>query len=126
MTSNDVIRRRDKQSDASGDSGPVRAKLAAMARAWHQSLDAYLRDVLTREADTPTMSEVLADIEAIKRATGLTGTMCSPRLRAAAQEQVAVAFGVIPVMVWRWSGRWSGADGQGWSRPAESHGGRRS
>jgi len=29
--------------------------------------------VLTREADTPTMSEVLADVEAIRRPTGLTG-----------------------------------------------------
>jgi hypothetical protein len=51
----------------------VRATLAARARARHQSLNAYLIDVLTREADTPTMSEVLAEIEAIRRPTGLTG-----------------------------------------------------
>jgi len=51
----------------------VRAMLAARAKARHQSLNAYLIDVLTREADTPTMSEVLADVEAIRRPTGLTG-----------------------------------------------------
>jgi hypothetical protein len=51
----------------------VRATLAARARARHQSLNAYLIEVLTREADTPTMAEVLADIEAIRRPTGLTG-----------------------------------------------------
>ncbi len=38
-----------------------------------QSLNAYLIDVLTRQAETPTMSEVLADVEAIRRPTGLTG-----------------------------------------------------
>ena len=51
----------------------VRATLAARAKARHHSLNAYLIEVLTREADTPTMSEVLADIEAIRRPTGLTG-----------------------------------------------------
>jgi len=51
----------------------VRAMLAARAKARHQSLNAYLIDVLTREADTATMSEVLADVEAIRRPTGLTG-----------------------------------------------------
>ena len=29
--------------------------------------------------------------------------LCSPRLKAASQEQVAAAFGVIPVTVWRWA-----------------------
>ena len=29
--------------------------------------------------------------------------LCSPRLRAASQAQVAAAFGVIPVTVWRWA-----------------------
>jgi transposase len=29
--------------------------------------------------------------------------LCSPRLKAARQEQVAAAFGVIPVTVWRWA-----------------------
>ena len=51
----------------------VRAILASRAKARRQSLNAYLIDVLVREADTPTMSEVLADVEAIRRPTGLTG-----------------------------------------------------
>jgi hypothetical protein len=51
----------------------VRATLVARAKARHQSLNAYLIDVLSRQADTPTMSEVLADVEAIRRPTGLTG-----------------------------------------------------
>ncbi len=51
----------------------VRAMLAARAKARRQSLNAYLIDVLAREADTPTMSEVLADVEAVRRPTGLTG-----------------------------------------------------
>ena len=51
----------------------VRATLAFRAKARRQSLNAYLIDVLAREADTPTMSEVLADVEAIRRPTGLTG-----------------------------------------------------
>jgi hypothetical protein len=51
----------------------VRATLVARARARHQSLNAYLIEMLTREADTPDMSEVLAEIEAIRRPTGLTG-----------------------------------------------------
>ncbi len=51
----------------------MRATLAARAKARHQSLNAYLIDVLSRQADTPTMSEVLADVEAVRRPTGLTG-----------------------------------------------------
>ena len=51
----------------------VRATLAARAKARHQSLNAYLIDVLSHQAETPTMSEVLADVEAIRRPTGLTG-----------------------------------------------------
>lgn len=51
----------------------VRAILASRAKARRQSLNAYLIDVLAREADTPTMSEILADVEAIRHPTGLTG-----------------------------------------------------
>ena len=61
----------------------VRAMLAARAKARHQSLNAYLIDVLTREADTPTMSEVLADVEAIRRPTGLTGNDAVTAVREA-------------------------------------------
>jgi antitoxin FitA len=65
----------------------VRARLAARARARHQSLNAYLIDVLTREADTPTMSEVLADIEAARHPTGLTGDDAVAAVREARDAQ---------------------------------------
>ena len=61
--------------------------MAARARARHQSLNAYLIDVLTREADTPTMSEVLAAIEAIRRPTGLTGEDAVAAVREARDAQ---------------------------------------
>lgn len=65
----------------------VRATLAARARARHQSLNAYLIEVLTREADTPSMSEVLADIEAIRRPTRLTGDDAVAAVREARDAQ---------------------------------------
>ena len=65
----------------------VRAMLAARAKARHQSLNAYLIDVLTREADTPTMSEVLADVEAIRRPTGLTGNDAVAAVREARESR---------------------------------------
>ena len=65
----------------------VRAKLTARARARHQSLNAYLIDVLTREADTPTMSEVLGDVEAIRRPTGLTAEDAVAAVREARDAQ---------------------------------------
>jgi hypothetical protein len=65
----------------------VRAKLAARARARHQSLNAYLIDVLTREADTPTMSEALAEIEEIRHPTGLTGEDAVAAVREARDAQ---------------------------------------
>ncbi|MGH3151721.1 MAG: hypothetical protein ACRDOB_13490 [Streptosporangiaceae bacterium] len=37
--------------------------------------------MLTNEADTPTMSDVLADIEALRRPTGLTGDDAVAALR---------------------------------------------
>ncbi|SRR6266699_3531765 len=48
------------------------------------------------------------------------------RLRAASQAEVASAFGVDPVTVWRWDQafRWRGSPG--WSRPARARGGPRS
>ncbi|WP_250286410.1 MULTISPECIES: hypothetical protein [unclassified Frankia] len=50
----------------------VRATLAARAKARRQSLNAYLLDVLSREASTPTMDEVLADIDSTRASIGLT------------------------------------------------------
>jgi len=37
-------------------------------------------EVLTRKADTPTMSEVLVDIEAVRRPTGLAGEDAVPAI----------------------------------------------
>lgn len=65
----------------------VRAKLTARAKARHQSLNAYLIEVLTREADIPTMSEVLAYIEAVRRPTGLTGEDAVAAVREARDAQ---------------------------------------
>ena len=65
----------------------VRATLASRAKARRQSLNAYLIDVLAREADTPTMSEVLADVEAIRRPTGLTGDDAVAAVREARESR---------------------------------------
>ena len=65
----------------------VRATLASRAKARRQSLNAYLIDVLAREADTPTMSEVLADVEAIRRPTGLTGEDAVAAVREARESR---------------------------------------
>jgi antitoxin FitA len=51
----------------------VRAMLATRAKSRHQSLNSYLLDVLTREAETPNMAEVLADLEDLRRPTGISG-----------------------------------------------------
>ncbi len=61
----------------------VRATLAARARARRQSLNAYLLDVLSREASTPTMAEVLEDLERIRRPTGLSTDDAVAAVRAA-------------------------------------------
>jgi hypothetical protein len=50
----------------------VRATLAARAKARRQSLNAYVLDVLSREATTPTMDEVLADVDNARTSVGLT------------------------------------------------------
>jgi hypothetical protein len=50
----------------------VRATLTARAKARRQSLNAYVLDVLSREATTPTMDEVLADIDNARASAGLT------------------------------------------------------
>jgi hypothetical protein len=50
----------------------VRATLAARAKARRQSLNAYVLDVLSREATTPTMDEVLSDIDNARAFAGLT------------------------------------------------------
>jgi hypothetical protein len=49
----------------------VRTTLTSRAKARRQSLNAYLLDVLSREASTPTMEEVLADIDSARASAGL-------------------------------------------------------
>ena len=51
----------------------VRAKLAARAKARRMSLNAYIIERLELDADTPTMAEAIADIDATRRRYGLTG-----------------------------------------------------
>jgi hypothetical protein len=46
-------------------------------------LNAYLLDVLGREASTPTMAEVLEDIERVRRPTGLSTDDAVAAVRAA-------------------------------------------
>jgi hypothetical protein len=60
----------------------VRATLAARAKARRQSLNAYLLYILSREANTPTMDEVLADIDRARPATGLTTVDAVAAVRA--------------------------------------------
>lgn len=67
----------------------VRATLAARAKARRQSLNAYLLDILSREANTPTMDEVLADIDRTRPATGLTTDDAVAAVRAVRDAQEA-------------------------------------
>ena len=60
----------------------VRARLAARAKARRQSLNAYLLDVLSREAETPTMDEVLASIDSVRPPTGLSSDDAVSAVRA--------------------------------------------
>ena len=48
------------------------------------------------------------------------------KLKAATQAQVAEAFGVIPVSVWRWEKALAAAGSRAWSRTARARGGPRS
>jgi hypothetical protein len=67
----------------------VRATLAARAKSRHQSLNSYLLDVLTHEAETPTMAEVLADLEELRRPTGISGDEAVDAVRAVRDAQDA-------------------------------------
>ncbi|WP_322770656.1 hypothetical protein [Frankia sp. Cr1] len=65
----------------------VRATLTARAKARRQSLNAYLLDVLSREASTPTMDEVLADIDNARPSAGLTTDDAVAAVRAVRDAQ---------------------------------------
>jgi|GEM_PF-2841007 len=60
----------------------VRTTLTARAKARRQSLNAYVVDVLSREATTPTMDEVLADIDSARASVGLTTDEAVAAVRA--------------------------------------------
>jgi hypothetical protein len=68
----------------------VRARLAARAKARRQSLNAYLLDILSREADTPTMDEVLARIDSVRPSpTGLSSSDAVAAVRAVREAEDA-------------------------------------
>ncbi|WP_239307827.1 MULTISPECIES: hypothetical protein [unclassified Frankia] len=67
----------------------VRATLTARAKARRQSLNAYVLDVLSREATTPTMDEVLADIDSARASVGLTTDDAVAAVRAVRDAQEA-------------------------------------
>lgn len=65
----------------------VRRTLAARAKARRMSLNALAVEVLTREAQTPTMVEWLADLESVRQPTGLSGDDVVAAVRAAREER---------------------------------------
>jgi antitoxin FitA len=67
----------------------VRELLTTRARARRQSLNSYVVELLTREAETPAMAQVLADLDAVRRSTGVTGDEIVAVLRAARESRDA-------------------------------------
>lgn len=65
----------------------VRKTLAARAKARHISLNALAIEVLTREAETPTMAEWLAELDSIRQPTGLSGDDVAAAVRAVREER---------------------------------------
>lgn len=65
----------------------VRRTLAARAKARRISLNAFAVEVLTREAQTPTMEEWLADLESVRQPTGLSGDDVVAAVRAVREER---------------------------------------
>ncbi len=65
----------------------VRRTLAARAKARRMSLNALAVEVLTREAQTPTMTEWLADLESVRQPTGLSGDDVVAAVRAVREER---------------------------------------
>lgn len=63
----------------------VRKTLAARAKARRMSLNAYVIELLTLNAQTPTTAEDIADIDAIRRRYGLTGVTSEDVVAAARQ-----------------------------------------
>jgi hypothetical protein len=64
----------------------VRRKLAARAKARRMSLNAYLIEQLEQVAETPTMAEAIARLDATRRKYGVTSDDAAAAVRAARDE----------------------------------------
>jgi len=70
----------------------VRKTLAARAKARRQSLNSYVVEELTQLADTPTMAEAIAKLDATRLKfgpSGITGDDVVAAVREAREEQAA-------------------------------------
>jgi antitoxin FitA len=64
----------------------VRRTLAARAKARRMSLNALVVEVLTREAQTPTMAEAIARLDATRQKYGVTSDDAAAAVREARDE----------------------------------------
>ena len=67
----------------------VRKTLAVRAKARHQSLNSYVVERLTLDADTPTMADWMAELDAFRSPTGVTGDDVVAAIREVREEQSA-------------------------------------
>lgn len=67
----------------------VRKTLATRAKARHMSLNAYLIERLTQEAETPTMAEAIAKLDSTRRKYGVTSEDVVAAVREARDEWAA-------------------------------------
>lgn len=65
----------------------VRKTLAARAKARRQSLNSYVVERLTLDADTPTMEDWLAELNAFRSPTGITGDDVVAAIREVREER---------------------------------------
>ena len=67
----------------------VRKILAARAKARHMSMNAYLIERLTLDADTPSMAEAIAQLDSTRRKYGITSDDAVAAVREARDEWAA-------------------------------------
>ncbi|HEV3173582.1 MAG TPA: Arc family DNA-binding protein [Actinocrinis sp.] len=67
----------------------VRKTLAARAKDHHQSLNSYIVERLTLDAETPTMAEAIARLEATRVKFGVTSDDVVAAVRAVRDEEDA-------------------------------------
>jgi plasmid stability protein len=67
----------------------VRRKLAARAKARRMSLNAYVVEELTQVADTPSMAEAIAKLDATRRMYGIASEDAAAAVREAREERAA-------------------------------------